>query len=175
MNRFSIALACLSVTGCASNLYITEFTKFENPNGAVILLARGKAIIQGREYIGRDCSNEVAYCVDYSGYFSIIAPRSCRDKFNSLPVGGFTRTPLGEDHHRSRSMYGVDRGEMVAYFYSWHGEGVVGLTFDSVHKIANYEELQAIGYRDPSFFYEKTSGPDFFPCHQQNKDTRSSP
>lgn len=164
MNRFFAVIVFVAIPWHASCFNASEYAKFENPDGAIILLSQDIAVIQGKTYLGHDCSTRSMYCVDYSGYFSIIAPKSCRDIFKPLRVDGLARTPLGSDHHRSRSMYGVNRGEMVAYLYSWYGAGVVGLAFDSIHKVANFEALQAMGYRDPSIFYEKTDGADLFPC-----------
>jgi len=73
-------------------------------------------------------------------------------------------TVLGLDYHASTTMYGVNRGEMVAYIYSWDGSGVVGLMFDSTHKMANDRVMDVMGYRDPSIFYEKVNGLNFFAC-----------
>ena len=172
----SITALCLWITlaGCASNAGFSEFARFKNPNGEVISLARDVAIIRGQTYQGRDCSSESMYCVDYSGYFSIISPKKCMDIDKSpWRVGRFLASALGLDYHTSTTMYGVNRGEMVAYTYSWDGGGVVGLVFDSTHKVANDKALDAMGYRDPSIFYEKTSEADFFPCSNQKDETRT--
>lgn len=164
MKRY-IATFVIVLAGCASNVSHLEFVRFKNPDGDVISLTRDVAIIRGQSYRGRDCSTEFMFCVDYSGFFSIISPRKCQD-IDGPPwrVGELLATALGLDHHRSRTMYGVNRGEMVAYTYSWGGNGVMGLVFDSTHKVANYKVLDAMGYRDSSIFYEKTSEAEFLPC-----------
>lgn len=165
MKSAMITCVCIALAGCASSADTIEFTRFENSSGEVISLTRNAVIIRGQTYLGRDCSTESMYCIDYSGYFSIIAPKKCSniDK-GPWRVGDLLVTALGLDYHTSTTMYGVNRGEMIAYTYSWDGNGIVGLVFDSIHKVANDKTLDAIGYRDPSMFYEKTSVANFLPC-----------
>lgn len=155
------------IMGCGSNTTPADPVIFRSSGGDVISLTRDAAIIRGQSYLGRDCSNESMYCLDYSGYFSIIAPKKCKDIHGKLwRVGGLSATNLGVDHHRSRTMYGVNRGEMIAYDYSWDGNGVVGLAYDSKHQVGNSNALHAMGYRDPSIFYEKVNEAEFLACEK---------
>lgn len=155
---------CMLLGGCHVNESSAGVVIFKNPNGDVISLSRDVAIIREQSYPGRDCSNESMHCIDYAGYFAIIAPRKCEDIHARWRVGELSATNLGVDHHRSRTMYGVNRGEMVAYVYSWDGNGIVGLAFDSKHKVGNYDALGGMGYRDSSIFYQKVRGADFLAC-----------
>ena len=167
LGTFATAL-CVSLllTSCwAEGLPQETVATFKSPDGNIIFMSRNQAIIQGTHYKGNDCSTKHIQCIDYSGYFSIIAPKRCKDMDKTqIRSGSLVTTPLGLDHHNSATMYGVNRGEMVAYIYSWNGDGVVGLAFDGTHKIASPIELQKMGYRDPSIFYRKTAGPAFLPC-----------
>ena len=166
MKRIALTYILLLLSGCGFNEVRPEsVATFQNSAGDTISINRDRAIVRGKSYPGHDCSTGTMQCIDYSGYFSIISPRSCKD-LDQYPwkVGTLLATNLGVDHHRSRTMYGVNLGEMIAYDYSWTGDGVVGLAFDSTHKIANSNALENIGYRDPSIFYEKVSGPAFMTC-----------
>ena len=170
-----IIALCLWITlaGCASGAGFSELVRFKNSNGEVISLNRDVAIIREQTYYGRDCSSESMYCVDYAGFFSIIAPKKCMDIDRSpWRVGRLLASVLGLDYHTSTTMYGVSRGEMVAYTYAWDGAGIVGLVFDSAHKVANDNALDAMGYRDPSIFYEKASKANFFSCENKKPKTK---
>jgi hypothetical protein len=159
---------CVSIllAGCAARELRQEpFSTFKNSNGDVISISRNQAIVRGISFEGRDCGTKDMQCVDYSGYFAIVAPRHCQDgDKHPWRAGSLVTTPLGSDYHNSQTMYGVNLGEMVAYVYSWDGDGVVGLAFDGIHRVANSDALEKMGYRDSSIFYNKEPGSAFMAC-----------
>ena len=155
----------LSIFSCSNIARASNPSVFRNSDGETISLTNHAAVIHGKEYLGRDCSSEFMLCVDYAGYFSIITPKKCTSlKLKAWKASNYSTTQLGVDHHHFASMYGVNHGEMVAYTYLWDGGGVIGLMFDAIHKLADPKELDRIGYRDPSFFYDKISGDPFMAC-----------